>query len=325
VPPSSRIAVVGSLNMDLVTTVPRAPGPGETVMGRTLAVVPGGKGANQAVACARLGGQVAMIGRVGADEFGEQLRQALVADGVSVEHVVTEPTATTGTAVILVDDSAQNRIVIIPGANAMLRPAYIESAAKLITTAALLVVQLEIPIPTVECAIAQAAGAGVPVMLNPAPAQELPADIWPRVDYLIPNAGEATLLTGIDVTDLASATLAARKLLERGVRNVLITLGADGVLVCDDTGTHHHAAIPVQAIDTTAAGDSFVGALAAALVNGFELDSAVKFATAAAALSVTRAGAQTSIPHRKEVLEFVRTASNSACTFDVNNPKSTLS
>jgi ribokinase len=300
------ILVAGSLNMDQLISMSRFPMQGETVLGRNLRFVAGGKGANQAVACARFGASVAMVGRVGADAWGEQLRGALVRDGVSVEHVSTDPYAMTGAALVLVDDSAQNRIVVVPGANAQIAAAHIHEAAALIETSALVLVQLEIPLGAVEAVLQLATRAGRRVVLNPAPACPLPSHLWKSVDYLIPNQTEASLLSGIEITDLASAGQAARELASRGVEHVLITLGSDGVLVADRAGIRHHAAYAVHAVDTTAAGDTFIGALVAALVENSDLDDAVRLASAAAAISVTRAGAQDSIPNRDEVRLFLQ-------------------
>lgn len=298
---ASSIVVVGSLNMDLVLDLPRVPMPGETLCGRKLMLVPGGKGANQAVACARLGGRVAMIGRVGADEFGEKLRRRLTEDGVGLVQVTIDSAASTGVAVILLDDSAQNRIMIIPGANGTLTPVHVDEAGSLIDAAGLMLVQLEIPLPSVERAIERAVKAGTRVLLNPAPAQALPLSIWPHIDYCVPNETEASQLTGIEITDIPSASNAAYELLRFGVRHVLMTLGSKGVLVADAHGIRDYAPPKVQTVDTTAAGDTFIGALSAALSEKSDLDEAAKFAVRAAALSVTRIGAQSSIPYRREL------------------------
>jgi ribokinase len=295
------IVVVGSLNMDLVLTVARAPNAGETLTGRTLQLIPGGKGANQAVACARLGGRVAMIGRVGRDEFGEQLRKSLAADHIALDHLGSDDQAGTGVAMIMVDDSAQNRIVLVPGANGAFTPEHVDEARALIESAGLLLLQLEVPLPTVMRAIEHAARSGARILFNPAPAQPLPAEWFARMDYLVPNETEASLLTGINVTDPASATGAAQKLRSRGARVVLITLGAQGVLIADAGGTRHYRPPTVKAVDTTAAGDTFIGAFAVGLTEGLALDDAAKLAMQAASLSVTRVGAQTSIPYRSEL------------------------
>ena len=298
---SGPILVIGSLNMDMVLQVPRVPAAGETLAGQSFACVPGGKGANQAAACARLGGQVSMLGRVGADQFGEQLQRSLAQDGVLHEHVTIADTVSTGVALIMVDASAQNRIVIVPGANGTLTAAHIDAAADLIDRAALVVLQLEIPLPVVKHAVARANRRGVPVLLNPAPAKALPSALLSRLEYLIPNATEATLLTGIKVADHAGAAAAARELHRQGAKHVLITLGAEGVLIRDAKGVRSLASPRVAAVDTTAAGDTFIGAFAVSVLDGLSVDEAAQFAVKAAALSVTRPGAQTSIPYRHEI------------------------
>jgi ribokinase len=295
------VVVVGSLNMDLVLPVPRFPEPGETLSGGALRLVPGGKGANQAVACARLGAPAALVGLVGADNFGSELLAALQRDPIDLRHVDTTAQAATGVAMIMVDAAAQNRIALAPGANAALTPAHIDAAGALIDRAALLIVQLEIPLATVLHAIERAARAGRPIMLNPAPAQLLPSALWPAIDYLVVNETEAGLLAGSAVTDPQSAASAALALRQRGARQVLVTLGAQGVVIADAAGTRHCAAPAVLAVDTTAAGDTFIGGVAAGLSEGLSLDCAVQLGMAAAALCVTRVGAQSSIPYRAEL------------------------
>ena len=297
------LVVVGSLNMDLAFRVLRAPGAGETVSGETFATIPGGKGANQAVGCARLGARVAMIGRVGADAFGTELIAGLRQDGVDIRHVSQDATLPSGVAMVMVDHTAQNRIVVAAGANAALTPALLDDAAAMITTASLLVLQLEVPLATVMHAADLAHAAGRPVLLNPAPAPSapLPEALYARIDYLIPNESEAASLTGIDVRDVASAQQAAQILRGRGVRHVLITLGAQGVLIADETGMRHLPALVVQAVDTTAAGDTFIGGFSAGLLEGMSLDAAAALGQRAAALCVSRPGAQSSIPTRAEL------------------------
>lgn len=295
------IVVVGSLNMDLVMRTPRVPAAGETIKGHDLSTLPGGKGANQAVACARLGGKVSMVGQVGRDEFGKTLRDGLVVDGIDVKGIRQTTAAGTGVAVILVEDVGQNRIMLAAGANGALTPADIDACAARIRRAALLVVQLEVPIPVVQRAIDIADAAGVPVLLNPGPAMLLPDEIWPKVSILVPNETEASLLAGITVSDVPSAFAVARIFRQRGVGCVLITLGERGVAVVDDNGARHFPAQVVQAVDTTAAGDSFIGGLAVGLVEGMALDEAVALGQRASALCVTRHGAQPSIPHRHEL------------------------
>ena len=298
---SKPVLVVGSLNMDLVMRTPRLPEGGETLTGHEFSTLPGGKGANQAVACARLGAKVAMIGQVGNDGFGTTLRDGLAADGIDVNGVLQTSAVGTGVAMILVEDIGQNRIVLAAGANGALTPDDIEAQAALIGGAAMLVLQLEVPMPVVERAIAIAHNAGVPVLLNPGPAKPLAEALWSQIDILIPNESEAELLSGIAVTDAASAYTAARVFRQRGVKCVLITLGANGVAVIDDAGERHLPAHVVKAVDTTAAGDTFIGGLTAGLVEGMAMDEAVALGQRASALCVTRHGAQPSIPYRREI------------------------
>jgi ribokinase len=296
-----QVVVVGSLNMDLVMRTPRVPVGGETLHGHEFSTLPGGKGANQAVACARLGSRVAMVGKVGADGFGDTLREGLVADDIDVSHVKQTKSTGTGVAMILVEDIGQNRIVLAAGANGQLSKSDIDEAGALIDGAALLVAQLEVPLDVVLHAMRRAHAAGVPVLLNPAPAVALPDEFWPQIDILVPNESEAALLTGIAVTDAASAYEAADLLRKRGVRCVLITLGEKGVVLVDDEGRRHLPARVVKAVDTTAAGDTFIGGLTAGLVEGLSLDEAAALGQRASALCVTRAGAQPSIPYRREL------------------------
>jgi ribokinase len=297
------LLVVGSLNMDVVCRVARAPEAGETILGGDASFVSGGKGANQAVACARLGGQVRMVGRVGADAFGERLRDGLAQEGIDVTRIGVDEAAPSGIAMILVEDSGQNRITVAPGANARLTPAHIAAAATEWPAGGWLLVQLETPIETVAATLQAAQQAGLRVILNPAPAPSfpLPQDWWARIDVLVPNESEAALLTGIAADGENGARLAARELRHRGTPCVLVTLGERGVLVSDAAGERVIAAARVRAVDTTAAGDTFTGALAVALSEGMPLDEAARFAVQAAGLSVTRSGAQTSIPHRHEL------------------------
>ena len=295
------IVVVGSLNMDLVIRTPRVPIGGETLNGHEFSTLPGGKGANQAVACARLGGKVGMIGQVGADGFGNTLRDGLSADGIDVSGVKQTASVGTGVAMILVEDIGQNRIVLASGANGTLSLADIDAQSSAIEGAAILVVQLEVPMPVVQQAIAIAHATGVPVLLNPAPAAPLPESMWPQVDILVPNESEASLLAGISVSDATSAFAAARVFRQRGVSCVLVTLGEQGVAVVDYAGERHIPAQVVKAVDTTAAGDTFIGGLTAGLIEGMSLDDAVALGQKASALCVTRHGAQPSIPYRREL------------------------
>ena len=296
------IVVVGSLNMDLVLRMDRAPAAGETVTGQDFALLPGGKGANQAVACARMGAKVAMIGRVGTDANGDALRAGLLADAIGADEVKPLASAHTGVAMIWVEADGQNRIVVAPGANGLLDANGVERAGALIDGAAMLVVQLEVPMPAVEAAVERAHRAGVPVVMNPAPVQPLPTSMWPRIDLLVVNETEAAGLAGQPVDSPATAAAAGAALRARGPRRVLVTLGAQGVVVVDEAASRHFPAKVVQAVDTTAAGDTFIGAVAAALCEGQALDAAVAFGQAASALCVTRRGAQASIPYRREIV-----------------------
>ncbi len=305
----SEIVVVGSLNMDLVVGAPHLPTPGETLLGRNFQMVPGGKGANQAVAAARLGAWVAIVGRVGVDDFGRALRLNLDAAGVDDQYVLNDDSAATGVAVIEVDDNGQNTIVVAPGTNANVSRLDVSAARSVISSARTLVAQLEVPLDTVAYALAMARAAGVLTVLNPAPAQPLAADILSLADILVPNETEATLLTGIPVRDLPSAEAAARELNRQGAQVVVITLGARGALVLENGTAKEVPPFPVRAVDTTAAGDAFVAALAVARTREHDLNTALREASAAGALAATRAGAQPSLPTRVELTQFLKTVS----------------
>lgn len=298
---SPYIAVLGSLNLDLVLRTPRVPQAGETLSGHSFATYPGGKGANQAVACARLGARVRMIGRIGSDSQGQQLLCSLQADGVDCAQVSLDASQSSGVAMILVEDSGQNRILLAAGANATLTTAQVDAAASTVRGAALLVCQLETPLDSVRHAMEIAHTAGVPVLLNPAPAQTLPPQLLSKLSYLVPNETEASLLCGMPVCDVPSAMRAALQLRALGTAIVLITLGAHGVVLADDNGCQHFPAQAVHAVDSTAAGDTFIGGLAAGLVSGMHLIQAIAQGQAAAALCVTRQGAQSSIPFLREL------------------------
>jgi ribokinase len=288
------IVVVGSLNLDIVVPVPHHPRPGETVLGGDHARHPGGKGANQAVAAALLGGETAMLGRIGDDDAGRLLLGALEDAGVAIDDVLVTSDAPSGIALITVDDEGENAIVVSPGANARLDPSDVEAAAELIQAADIVLLQLEVPLPTVIRAAELARGT---VILNPAPAVELPASLLERVGVLVPNRGELALLSGGDDDVVSSAQgLEARR--------VVVTLGAEGALVVSRYAVEPIAGHSVEAVDTTAAGDCFCGALAAGLDEGLDLVAAARRANAAAALSTTRRGAQPSLPTRAELDSF---------------------
>ena len=298
---TSSIVVVGSLNMDLIMRMSRAPIGGETVPGLDFSMLPGGKGANQAVACARMGASVIMVGRVGIDPNGDVLKAGLATDGIDAREVKALASTHTGVASIWVEDDGQNRIVLAPGANGLLDPASVARASTMIDMAGMLIVQLEVPIAAVQAAIDRAVAAHVPVLMNPAPAAPLPDSMWAQIDILVLNETEATAYAGIPVTDPNSAAEAGAQLRARGPDRVLVTLGAQGVVVVDGGGARHTPAKKVKAVDTTAAGDTFIGAVATALCEGQSLDDAVALGQAASALCVTRRGAQTSIPYRRQL------------------------
>ncbi|WDY56249.1 ribokinase [Pseudomonas sp. PSKL.D1] len=299
---SAKVVVVGSLNMDLVARAERLPRPGETLAGESFFTVPGGKGANQAVAVARLGGSVAMVGNVGDDAYGQQLRQALEVEGIDCQPVGVCPGVSSGVALITVDAASQNCIVIIPGGNGLLTPASVQRFDALLQACEVIICQLEVPAETVAWALARGRELGKRVILNPAPATgPLPAEWFASIDYLIPNESEAEALTGEPVSDLDSARRAGERLLALGAGKVIITLGAQGALLITKDGDRHFPAPKVKPLDTTAAGDTFVGGFAAALVRGLEEGDAIAFGQRAAALSVTRAGAQPSIPYLAEL------------------------
>ncbi|SFP97330.1 ribokinase [Variovorax sp. OK605] len=300
-PPPPRIVVLGSLNMDLVLRVPHAPAAGETLQGHSIATIPGGKGANQAVSCAREGAQVQMIGCVGDDAHGTALRTALENDGIDTTALRTVAGEPTGTALILVEDGGQNRIVIVPGANAKVR---IDEAAlqRQVQGAAFLVTQFETPMDQVARAIAVAHAAGCKVLLNPSPVQPIAAPLWPQIDTLVVNEIEAKTLCGQSADTPQEAAQAGQALRARGIARVVVTLGARGAVAVDASGARHHPAPKVQAVDTTAAGDTFLGALAVALGEGQSFDEAVRLGIRAAALCIQQAGAQPSIPLRDAVL-----------------------
>jgi ribokinase len=300
------IVVVGSVNMDLVIRAPRIPAPGETIAGSGFRTIPGGKGANQAVAASRGGAKVHLVGSVGGDDFGRRLTRGLADDGIDLSHLSVVDDESTGVAMIVVDATGQNSIVLSPGANGRVTPEQIGACADTIGRASMLVCQLETPLDAVRRAVDVAHEAGVPVILNPAPAVPLDRQLLAKIAYLIPNETEASLLSGVRVVDGETAAAAARRLKDDGVEHVLITLGSKGVVsIGDDRTVSSAPAIAVPAVDTTGAGDTFVGSLAVELACGRSVRQAIEFAQYAAALKVTRPGAQTSIPHRDEVERFM--------------------
>jgi ribokinase len=298
-----RICVVGSCMTDLVAYAPRLPKLGETLEGRTFAIGFGGKGANQAVMAARLGAQVSMVGKVGDDAFGRDYLENFRRNGVDATHVGVSAEASTGVAPIWVDEpSGNNAIIIVPGANALLSVADVEAAKDAIASADIVVCQWEIPLDCVTVAFAIAQDAGVTTVFNPAPAQpELPSDLLAGTDLLCPNESETELLTGMPAGTLDEAEAAARSLLDRGVRRVVCTLGERGSLLVGADDIVHVPADEVDAVDTTGAGDAYVGSLAYFVARGFELPDAMRRAGSIAALSVQKAGTQTSFPAAAEL------------------------
>lgn len=296
-----RIVVLGSLNMDIVIRLAVVPASGETVAGQSIDHFPGGKGGNQAVSCARQGAAVRMVGCVGDDANGKALRAALALDRIDTANLLTDGSAATGTALILVEDGGHNRIVYVAGTNALLTVDEDRLAAALADTA-FLIVQLETPLPTVLTALRGARRAGCQTVLNPSPVAPLPDEAWSLLDLVVLNEHEAQVLGGGVVDSPADAARAARRLLARGPARIVITLGSAGAVSADREGCRHHPAPKVQAVDTTAAGDTFLGALTAALARGDRFDVAVADGIRAAALCITRRGAQPSIPTRDEVV-----------------------
>ncbi len=299
-----RIVVVGSVNTDMVVKGDRLPGPGETVTGGQFFMAAGGKGANQAVAAARLGAEVTLVAKVGRDIFGDQAIENYRREGISTDCILRDAGTSTGVALILVDGRGENLISVASGANYALTPQEISQAADRIRSADALMLQLEIPMDVVCAAAKTAAAAGVPVILDPAPAAPLPDGLLPHVAYLTPNESEAERLTGIAVSDEASARRAAERLLAAGVRHVIVTLGAKGALLAGADGMLMIAGEPVEAVDSTAAGDAFNGGLAWALGRGLALEAAVRQACWVGALSATRLGAQPSLPTKDQLQSF---------------------
>jgi ribokinase len=298
----NRILIIGSSNTDMVIKTEKLPGPGETILGGTFLMNPGGKGANQAVAASRLGGKVTFITKRGNDLFGNQYVGLLMREGINTECVVKDPALPSGVALITVDEKGENSIVVAPGANGNLLPENIPDRVFTSGKSKFLLLQLEIPIGTVEYAAAKAFENGMKVILNPAPAQKLSDSLLKKIWLATPNEIEAEELTGKSITDMKSADLAAEALKARGVKNVIITLGESGAYVKSKGFTGMVPGIKTKAIDTTAAGDVFNGALAVALSEGMTMKDAVIFANKAAAISVTKMGAQASAPFRNEVL-----------------------
>ena len=301
-PMAKKIIVVGSTNMDMVVKTNHIPVPGETVLAGSFFMNPGGKGANQAVAVARLGGDAVFISKMGNDIFGKQSAQLLNDEGINTFYILSDNDLPSGVALITVDQTGENSIVVASGANANLHPADLENALEEIGRANIILMQLEIPIDTVFFVARYAAGNGVRVILNPAPARELSPELLSHIDIITPNKTEAEMLSGIKVTNIETAKKAAKAIHEKGVKDVVVTMGPLGAVIYQQDKIQVVPAQKMEAIDSTAAGDVFNGALAVALSEGKLLIDAVKFACEAAAISVTRMGAQSSIPYRNELI-----------------------
>lgn len=298
-----RIVVIGSSNTDMVIRTKNLPRPGETVLGGTFFMNAGGKGTNQAVACARLGGAVTFVCKTGNDVFGHQAYQLFDDEGIDPSYVFSDPKNPSGVALILVDDNAENSIAVASGSNSNLVTADIDNSLDAIENSEIVLMQLEIPIKTIEYAAQIAKSRGKMVILNPAPAptEPLPLSILKNIDLITPNETEAELISGIPVVDEPSAIAAAKRMAELGVKKIIITMGSKGAMLYEDGEAELIPSIRVKAVDTTAAGDCFNGALTIAISEGRSLKEAVLFANRAAAISVTRPGAQVSMPYRHEV------------------------
>jgi ribokinase len=302
---STIIWVIGSINTDMVVKAGKLPSPGETVLGGEFLINPGGKGANQAVAAARLGSAVAMVGCVGSDVFGDEAIAGLKDELVDCSHIYRDDSRASGVALISVDEKGENHIVVAPGANSALSLQHVEQSFNHIPDNALVMLQLEIPLNTVSHVLTLARHKNCKIILDPAPARELPHTVFQDLFLITPNQSEAAMLTGIDIEDINAAKTAAQQLLEMGVKNVALTLGGQGVIFASEQGIEVIAAPTVSALDSTAAGDCFNGALATALVKGATLSEAIKFACHAASIAVTRLGAQNAMPREQELNSFV--------------------
>lgn len=301
----NKILVIGSSNMDLVVQVPRCPAAGETLFGSSFTTNYGGKGANQAVAVARIGSGVTFMTKLGNDTFGQQMRQHFSEEGMDLTHILTDAESPTGTALITVEDKGENRIIVVPGANARLTENDVESLSAEINSCRFVLTQLEIPLPTVLRVAEMTSAAGKQLILNPAPARPLPDSLLQKVFLITPNETEAEILTGIRVSDVESARRAALWFRKKGVQQIVITMGSQGAFVFTDDFQGMVPAYKVKAIDTTAAGDVFNGALTVALSEGKTTADAARFGCAASTLAVMRPGAQSSIPTRTEIDAFL--------------------
>ena len=303
------IIVFGSINIDLVTRTPRLPAAGETLIGHSFVTVPGGKGANQAVACGRLGAETHMVGRVGGDSFGQSLLASLQSNGVQTGRVYIDQTASSGLATISVDDAGQNNIIVVPGANGNVGQTDLMRLDELLSDPNLsqpkiLLLQLEVPLSMVVQAAEMAHRAGAIVILDPAPAHEIPAELYGIIDIFTPNETEAELLAGFPIESVTDAESAARLFHQRGVDRVIVKMGEKGAVYADESGVHYIAALPVTAIDTVAAGDAFNGGLAEALNRREPFDEALMQALKVGAYAVTKEGAQSAMPTKADLVGF---------------------
>ena len=301
-----KIVVIGSSNTDMVIKTASLPLPGETVLGGSFFMNAGGKGANQAVSALRSGGDVTFIAKVGDDLFGKEAKEGFIKEGINTAYVFTDTKNASGVALITVDEKGENCIAVASGTNAFLNRDDIDGAREIIEAADIILVQLEIPLDTVEYIIHLAAQLGKTIILNPAPAAPLSDAVYSRLTFFTPNETEASALSGIAITDNGSAQQAAQYFLRKGVKNIIITLGKEGAVWCHEQECISIASPTVKAVDTTAAGDIFNGALSVALGEGNSIAESIRFSTAAAALSVTKLGAQSSAPYRDEVNNFMK-------------------
>ncbi len=300
------LIVFGSLNMDLVVQTPKIPILGETILGHSFFTAPGGKGANQAIAAARLGAKIKMIGRLGDDSFGRDLLDSLKASQVNIDGILIEKNTASGVAIITVQDTGENQIILVPGANGNVNSSDVERITPLFSTTSALLLQLEIPLEAVLTAAKAAKQAGVKVILDPAPApQNLPDELYTLADIITPNEVEASQLVGFTVQDAESAAKAAAEFRRRGVENAVVKLGEKGVLYATDSEQSFLPAFPVKAVDTVAAGDAFAAAMAVALDENLTFREAMIWGAAAGALTTTKIGAQPSLPYRQELENFL--------------------
>ena len=297
----------GSINMDLVATTPKLPVPGETLLGHNFFTVPGGKGANQAVALARLGVNTYMVGRVGDDSFGNQLLKTLLAAGVNIENVLVDENARSGVALISIDDAGENQIIVVPGANGCVDSTDVDNLNSLLPNCRVLLMQFEIPLPSILLAAQAAKRLGVKIILDPAPVlKEIPAELYPLVDVITPNETEIGQLVGFAVNDLEAATRATNILLQRGVGCAIAKLGVKGVICATKEETFFVPAFPVETVNTVAAGDAFNGGLAAAMVEDLSLRQSVVWGAAAGAIAATKSWAQSSMPTKEVLIDFLQ-------------------